>query len=126
MECPVWRAAATRLLELHKRNDELRIDPGADISNIMKLRAESLLAILQERFKQFLKKRINQKSKRDHWCMCFAYNNLPVVASMMILSGHTKSDLECLNERGSPLAIDSKLLCEMCHPSLERRSVLVP
>ena len=73
----------------------------------MKLRAESLLAILQGRFKQFLKKLIKQKSKHDHWCMRFAYNNLPVVASVMILSSHTKSDLECLNERDSLLTTDS-------------------
>ena len=111
LECPLWGAGATRLLELHKRNDELRVDPGADISNIMKLRAESLLAILQGRFKQFLKKRINQKSKRDHWCMRFAYNNLPVVASVMILSGHTKSDLECLNERDSLLLLATGSSC---------------
>ena len=30
--CPLWRANTLRLFELHKKNDDLRIDPVADVS----------------------------------------------------------------------------------------------
>ena len=105
--CPLWRASATRLFELHKRDDGLRVDPGAEVSTDMKLKADALITILQARFKTFVKQRIKQQNKRDHWCLRFAYNNLPLVAAIMILSGHTKIDLECLNERDSLLVTDS-------------------
>ena len=66
LECPLWGAGATRLLELHKRNDELCVDPGADISNKMKLKADSPLTILQGRFKKFLKKRKRDDTERSY------------------------------------------------------------
>ena len=39
--------------------------------------------------------------------MNFVFNNLPVVAAVMVLSGHLKSDLDCLNDRDSLLITDS-------------------
>ena len=63
--------------------------------------------ILQFRFKLLLKERIRQKARRDHWMMHFAFNNIPVVAAVMVLSGHLKSDLDCLNERDSLLITDT-------------------
>ena len=66
MECSLWWAGATMLLELHKRHDELSIDPGVDISNKMKLKADSPLTILQGRFKQFLKKRKCNDTERSY------------------------------------------------------------
>ena len=52
--------------------------------------------------------------------MQFAYTNLPVVAAAMILSGHMKVDLECLDEADSLLITDSScfIKCET-HPNDE-------
>ena len=96
-----------RLFGLHKREGMLRVDPGSDVSQSMKSAANRLVAILRSRFKVFLKRRIKQKSRRNHWSMNFAFRNLPVVAAILVLSGHVKSDLECLNETDSLLVTDS-------------------
>ena len=52
--------------------------------------------------------------------MHFAYANLPVVAAAMILSGHMKIDLKCLDEAESLLITDSScfIKCET-HPNDE-------
>ena len=102
----IWRASATRLFGLHTRDGELYVNPGAEISSDMKMRADALIPLLQARFKLYLEQRIRQKNKRDHWCLQFARNNLPVVAAIMTLSGHVQSNLECLNERDSLLVTD--------------------
>ena len=59
---------------------------------------------------------MREKSRCDHWSMHFAFNNLPVVAAVLLLSGHVKSDLECLNERDSLLNTDSNcyVKCQDC------------
>ena len=103
----MWRANAVRLFNLHTRDGEMRVDPGAEATEEMKRTADRLDRILRVRFKIFLKARIRQKSRRNHWSMRFAYNNIPVVAAVMVLSGHLKSDLDCLNERDSLLITDS-------------------
>ena len=102
----VWRASATRLFGLHTRDGELYVNPGAEISSEMKMRADALIPLLQACFKLYLEQRIRQKNKRDHWCLQFARNNLPVVAAIMTLSGHVQSNLECMNERDSLLVTD--------------------
>ncbi len=107
LSCNMWRANAVRLFNLDKRDGEMRIDPGAEATDDMKRTADRLGQILRLRFKVFRKERIRQKSRRDHWSMNFAFNNIPVVAAVMVLSGHLKSDIECLNERDSLLITDS-------------------
>ena len=102
-ECNLWRANAMRLFGLHKREGVMRVDQGSDVSQSMKSAANRLVAILRFRFKVFLKRRIKQKSRRDHWSMKFAFRNLPVVAAILVLNGHVKSDLEYLNETDSLL-----------------------
>ena len=110
--CPLWRASAVRLFELQKRKGNMRVKPGLKVSQEMKMTANSLLLILRSRFKVFLRRRIKDASGRDHWSMRFASNNLPVVAAILVLSGHIKSDLECLNERDSLLITDSSRYIE--------------
>ena len=56
---------------------------------------------------RLLRRRIRENACRDHWSMIFAFNNLPVVAVVLVLRGHVKSDLECLNEIYSMLVTDS-------------------
>ena len=114
--CPLWRDNVIRLFELQKRKDNMRVDPGSEIAEAMKAAANRLLLLLRFRFKILLKRRIRQVARRDHWSMCFAYNNLPVVAAVLVLSGHIKSDLECLNERDSLLCTKSNsyIKCDDC------------
>ena len=75
-----------------------------------------LVRNIRQRFKTFLKQQTRQKTRRDHWYMQFAHNNLPVVAALMILSGHLKTNLKCLNERDSLIITDSScfIKCENC------------
>ena len=84
----------------------MKVNPGASISDDKKTKADHLVKILCLRFKLFLKQRIARKTRRAHWSMSFAYNNLHVVAAVMILSGHLKMDLESLNETDGLLVTD--------------------
>ena len=115
---PLWRANVVKLFNLHKRDEELvaRVDPGAAVSEESKATADRLDQILRQRFKKFLSWRIEEKPNRAHWSMKFARNNLPVVAAVMVLSGHLKTDLECLKDRDSLLITDEScfLKCEKC------------
>lgn len=116
LRCPLWRANIIRLFELQKRNDAMRVDPGLEVSEATKVAADQLLILLRSRFKVLLKRRIQQASWRNHWSMRFAYRNLPVVAAVLVLSGHIKSDLGCLNEQDSLLTTDSNcyIKCADC------------
>lgn len=97
-----------RLFNLHKIENELmRVDPSLAVSEEVKAKADVLVKMLRQRFRTFLKQRISSKAKRTHWSMEFARINLPVVAAVMALSGHLKSDLECLNDRDSLLITNS-------------------
>ena len=102
----MWRANAVRLFNLHK-NGVRRVDPSSDVSEEVRKKADVLVKILRQRFRTFLKQRISSKAKRSHWSVNFACNNLPVVAAVMALSGHLKSDLECLHDRDSLLITDA-------------------
>ena len=62
----------SKTFELHKRNDNLRIDPGADVRQELKVAANTLVHILRLRFNIFRKRQIREKSRRDHWSMHFA------------------------------------------------------
>ena len=79
LECSLWRANAVRLFGLQARSEGLRVDPGAEVSEEKKVTANKLVLILRSRFKIFLKQRIKEKARRDHWCMRFALKNLPVL-----------------------------------------------
>ena len=116
LDCALWRASITRLFRLNSLAGEQRVDPGESVSVELKGAANRLALILCHRFRMFLKLRIPHKGKRDHWCMHFAFNNLPVVAALIVLSGHAKPDLECLNERDSLLLTDvgAYTKCEDC------------
>ena len=114
LECPLWRANAVRLFGLQARSEGLRVDPGAEVSEEKKVTANKLVLILRNRFKVFLKQRIKEKARRDHWCMRFALKNLPVVAAALVLSGHVKKDVSCLNGRDSLLVTDSSCYVRCC------------
>ena len=90
-------------------------DPG-EASEGDKKKADLLVKLLRSRLKVHLKRRIKQKSKRSHWSMRLAYNNMSVVAALMILQGHVKMDVGSLNEHDSLLAIDIRqfVACEDC------------
>lgn len=94
----------------------MHVDPGAEVDEDLKVKGDLLVRILCQRYKTFLKQRIRQKTRCDYWSMQFAHNNLHVVAAVMILSGHLKTDLECLKERDSLLITNSSCFvkCENC------------
>ena len=47
--------------------------------------------------------------------MRFAFNNLPVVAAVMVLCGHTKADISCLSGKDSLLSTDIGLYVKCCN-----------
>ena len=98
----------------------MRVDPGLEVSQATKTTANGLVLHLQCRSKILPKRRIHQADRRDHWSTCFAYNNLPVIVTVFVLSGHIKSNLGCLNEQDSLLLIDTNcyIKCNIC-PSNE-------
>jgi hypothetical protein len=49
---------------------------------------------------------VKQVSKRNHWALKLAWKNLPVVASVMLLSNHLKMELKCLGEHDCLLAVN--------------------
>ena len=110
----MWRANAIRLYRLHARIDNLWVDPGAEVSEHAKIAADRLVDILRSRFLVFLKQRIKEKSRREHWSMVFANRNLPVVAAVLVLSGHVKTDLECLHDGDSLLVTDCSGYVKCC------------
>ena len=113
LESSVWRATVVRLFKLNDRGEGMNnVDPGADVNEEVKANADKLSKTLRQRFKSFLKHRIKKRTRRSHWSMEFARNNLPVVAAVMALSGHLKSDLDCLNERDSLLDTDPSLFAK--------------
>ena len=57
--CPLWRANAVRLFQLHTMNDDMRVDPGADVSQEMKVAVNWLVQIPRVRFNVFRKQQIS-------------------------------------------------------------------
>ena len=51
----MWRANAVRLFNLDKRDDEMRVDPGAEVNEDLKVKGDLLVRLLRQRFKTFLK-----------------------------------------------------------------------
>ena len=106
---PIWRTTASRLFNLRIRGESSMIeDPSS--------KADTLLRIMNQRFRSFLKNRVTVKSKRVHWSMEFAYNNLPVSAAVIALSGHLPMALECLTDSDCLLINDMGcyIKCEDC------------
>ena len=91
LQTPIWRATAIRLFNL-------RISDESSMSEDLSSKADTLLRIMNQRFRSFLRERVTVKSKRVHWSMEFAYNNLPVSAAVVALSGHLPMALECLTD----------------------------
>ncbi len=69
-----------------------------NITHQQKEKADHLVKILQNRFKQHLVRRIKDNIKRMHWSMQFASNNLAVSAACMVLSNHIKKDIKCIQD----------------------------
>ena len=86
------------------------------MSEDLSSKADTLLRIMNQRFRSFLRERVTVKSKRVHWSMEFAYNNLPVSAAVVALSGHLPMALECLTDSDCLLINDigCYVKCENC------------
>jgi hypothetical protein len=76
---------------------ELLVSPVL-VSEDLKEKGNYLVKLLQGRLKSFPKRRIASEAKRQHWAIKLAYKNLSVVAAYMVLVGHVKSDLSCIDE----------------------------
>ena len=105
----MWRVNAIRLFQLG-------IAEGTEVSEELASKADLLLRMLNHRFRIFLMERVPVKSKRAHWTMEFAYNNMPVNAAVMVLSGHLPMALECLSESDCLLVNDDSCFvrCSTC------------
>ena len=99
LQSPMWRANAIRLFDLD-------FDVESNVSEDLLSKADVLLRILSQRFKTYLKDRVTVKAKRAHWSMELAYNNLPVNAAVMALSGHLPMSLECLTDSDCLMVTD--------------------
>ena len=108
-----WRDDAIRLFKLP-------LEPGEEISDELKSKADHLVKILSRRFKSFLKRKIPNQHKREHWSMELAYDNLPVDACLMAMSGHLPIDLDFFNDADCLLNNDESCFvrCEE-HPDRE-------
>ena len=95
-----WVKFVVSIFELEK------LDISGAVDQDMKDKADLLAKLLQERYKDHVKKRIKTVSRRTHWSMKLAYKNLAVSAACMVLSNHVKMDLKCLDESACLLAIN--------------------
>jgi len=95
-----WVKFVMAIFELEK------LDISGTVDQEMKDKADLLVKLLQERYKDYVKKRIKTVSRRTHWSMKLAYKNLAVSAACMVLSNHVKMDLKCLDESACLLAIN--------------------
>lgn len=95
-----WVKFVMAIFELEK------LDISGTVDQEMKDKADLLVKLLQERYKDHVKKRIKTVSRRTHWSMKLAYKNLAVSAACMVLSNHVKMDLKCLDESACLLAIN--------------------
>ncbi len=91
-------------IELHDLN---KFDVTSQVSEERKSTADLLVTMLRDRFQEHVKSQIKEKSRRTHWSMKLAYNNLAVNAALMVLSKHIKMDLSCLSETDSLLATNT-------------------
>ena len=73
------------------------IDVDRDISN-QKQKADIVNTMLLQRLTQYVHKRIADENKRDSWCFKWAAKNMAHMACLMVLFGHVKDDVDCLDE----------------------------
>ena len=73
----------------------------------MMKRADTLYQIILFQMTYHLKRRIEDKTKHNHWSMLWSKQNMAQVASIMVMFGHVKLDLDCLRD------ITSTLLAEL-------------
>ena len=59
--------------------------------------ADKLHDILLTRLSNHIHHRISDNKKRDHWCLKWEARNMAQMSSLMILMGHIKIDLNCLD-----------------------------
>ena len=94
----LWISIVCRLFSV----DEV----AANLTIEAKERADLLVKLLRGRLTMFMNRRKVSNNKRNHWAIKLAYKNLSFVAAYMVLSGHVKTDLSCLNETKSLLSPD--------------------
>jgi hypothetical protein len=69
----------------------------------MKEKGDVLVNMWRGGMKDFLKNRIQNKTKRSHWVVTLAHKNLSVVAAYMVLTDQVKWNYKCLDESHSLL-----------------------
>ena len=74
-----------------------------EVTDDMMKRADTLQQILLFRMTYHLKRRIEDKAKHNHWSMLWSKRNMAQVASIMVMLGHIKLDLECMRDITSTL-----------------------
>jgi len=67
-------------------------------------RADLLQKQLEQRLGRHCQVRIQNEKKRDHWSMMWAGKCLPQLSAIMVLFGHVKNDLACLDLNACLLA----------------------
>ena len=74
-----------------------------DVTEELTRRADTLQKTLLFRFTYHVKRRIEDKSKHNHWVMRWSRRNMAQVAGIMTLFNHVKKDLECMQDISSTL-----------------------
>ena len=88
-----------------------------DVIEEAKCRADLLVKLLRERFKDHVRDRIDKKEKRSGWVMKMAFKNLIVDAAHMVLARQVKDDLSCIQENDCILAAtDNNFIPCITHP----------
>ena len=70
----------------------------ANVSQEQIDQCEHLYKNFSDRLTCHIFNRIEDKNKHDHWGLKWASKNLPHIATIMILMGHIKQDIECSDE----------------------------
>ena len=69
-----------------------------EINDNMKIQADYLHSLLLSRLACYIRRIIDDKQKREHWCLQWAGKNMTHMAVIMLMIDHVKDDLFCLHE----------------------------
>jgi hypothetical protein len=86
-----------------------------ELNDDFKSKADLLFSILRGRLRTHIEHRVQTELQQSHWCFDWARKNLSIVSAYMVLFGHVKDDISCIDDTGclltNPTTSSNYLLC---------------
>ena len=86
-----------------------------ELNDNLKSKADLLFLILRGRLHTHIEHRVQTEIQQSQWCFDWARKNLSVVSACMVLFGHVKDDISCIDDTGclltNPNTFSNYLLC---------------